>query len=573
MTRLYWFLFYRALLIVFALLWFSGIGAQAWAQFETRATSPLLPGAFSIAAGDFNNDGKLDIAVIDDNGFTVSLGNGDGTFQKAATYPATGLSIAVGDFNSDGNIDLVMANGNSTVSVYLGNGDGTFQSPKTTATTEDCRFVAVGNFNGDHNLDIVVVDGGVSVLLGNGDGTFQPPIDNNSFVGPQWLAVGDFNNDHKLDVVVVGFFGGSQNIGVLLGNGDGTLQDSLTDPLTYTPQTVATGDFNGDGNLDAVISDEFNGVTVLLGDGVGGFGPQVTYDTTSSSGGPVIVRDLRLDGKLDLAVATAISAHAGGVDVYWGNGDGTFMAAQYFASRQTGLPVVGDLNGDHLPDFVLANDIYGAVTMLNTGVVGFSPTTPLAFPAQLINTTSAPVDLTLTNGGAVDLSMSSVKVSGEFQASDTCGRTVPAGESCTISAVFRPRSPGAHTGLITLIDSASSKPQEVELTGSGTIIKVSPTNLSFGSQKVGTKSAAQIVTVTNEGSNEIAYASIGVGGSDGKDFSETNNCTGGFIQPGDACTVSVTFAPTKTGRRSGALYIAPKGTVSPQPVALTGTGT
>jgi hypothetical protein len=165
---------HRALRIVFALLCLAGIAVPTWAQFETRATNPLPFGAFSIATGDFNHDGKLDIAVVDDDGFSVSLGNGDGTFQKAVSYAATGLSIAAGDFNKDGNIDLVMANGNSSVSVYLGNGDGTFQLPKTTTTTENCRFVAVGNFNGGENLDIVVIDTPyISVLLGNGDGTLS----------------------------------------------------------------------------------------------------------------------------------------------------------------------------------------------------------------------------------------------------------------------------------------------------------------------------------------------------------------------------------------------------------------
>jgi hypothetical protein len=572
MARLSPFRLHRVLLAAVALLSFAA--APAWAQFETRATNPLFPGAFSIATGDFNHDGKLDIAVIGDNGFMVSLGNGDGTFQKPTnySYSGLGLSIAAADFNRDGKIDLVITGPGDGVSVFLGNGDGTFQAPITSSSTAGPSFVVVGDFNDDKIPDLAIIDTPyISVLLGKGDGTFQAPSDNDSFVGPQRLALGDFNNDHKLDVVVVGFFGGSQDIGVLVGNGDGTLQTSLTYPLTYVPWTVATGDFNGDGNLDAVVANDGTDVTVFLGNGDGSFQPGVTYFTTGFSG-IVIVSDLSLDGKLDLAIGNP-SSLVTGVDVFWGNGDGTFQPAQFFASGGSGLPAVGDLNGDHLPDFVLANETHGAITMLNTGVVSFSPTAPLTFPAQLINTKSAPEIVKLTNNGTAALSISSIKVSGEFQASNTCGSTVPAGESCTITGVFRPKSAGSHTGLITLVDSASAKPQEVELSGSGTIIKVAPSSLNFGSQKVGTKSEPQVVTAINEGKTQIEYSSISIGGSDKKDFSETDNCTGRFIPPGGDCKVSVTFAPTKTGTRSAALHLTLQGTVSPQPVALSGTGT
>jgi hypothetical protein len=191
-----------ALHVVLAVLCFAGIAAPAWAQFEMRATQALPNESFGVVAGDFNHDGKQDVAVIGDY-LSVLLGNGDGTFQPPVNYAALGAWIAEGDFNGDGNLDLATCDGGTSVSIFLGNGDGTFQPPTTATTTGFCRFVAVGDFNGDHKLDLVIADYYISVLLGNGDGTFQAPIDNNSFAGPQWLAVGDFNNDHKLDVIVV----------------------------------------------------------------------------------------------------------------------------------------------------------------------------------------------------------------------------------------------------------------------------------------------------------------------------------------------------------------------------------
>ena len=575
MNRLDRFRLHHAWFIVFLVFCSAAVCGNAWAQFEARAALPLPPGAFSVAAGDFNNDGKLDIVVTDDGGFSVSLGNGDGTFQKPV-FHATQLSysLAVADFNGDGNLDIVVANENlnpSTVSVYLGNGDGTFRAPINSPTTAANEFVAVGDFNGDHKVDIVVIDSPyISILLGNGDGTFKQPTDNSSFIGPQSLAVGDFNSDRKLDVVVVGFFGGSTNLAVLLGNGDGSLQDALNHPLSLEPSSVSVGDFNRDGKLDAVVADKDLNITVFLGDGNGGFGSPKNYDTTGLSGGPVVVADLNKDGKLDLAVQTA-SGSVGGVDVFWGLGDGTFEQAQFFGTAESGLPVMGDFNNDSWLDLVMVNALW-ATTALNTGSADFSPSAPLSFGLRLAGTTSPSRILKLTNLGADAMTIRSVTVSGPFQATNTCGGQLSAGSSCTFNVTFSPSRAGAQSGTITLVDSASSKPQVVELTGTGTFIEALPTSINFGSQKVGTTSGARHIAVTNTGSDAVTYNSVSVQGKNASDFSETDNCTGRSIPPDGVCQINVTFTPNKMGERTAEVEVTPKSTTAPAPVELTGTG-
>jgi hypothetical protein len=570
MTRLS-FHFHRMLCTVVALLCFAGMAAPTWAQFETRATRALANAPFALVAGDFNGDGKLDVAVTGDY-LAVMLGNGDGTFQPPVKYAGVFYSIAVADFNNDGNLDLVVAPDNNSVMVFLGNGDGTFQPPKTSHTTNACSFIVVGDFNGDNKMDIAVIDPPyVSVLLGNGDGTFGPPSDNNSFVGPQQLAVGDFNNDHKLDVAVVGFFGGSQDIGVLLGNGDGTLQNSLTYPLNYTPWYVAAADFNHDGKLDVAIGEHVNGgVMVLLGNGDGSFQPEADY-TTTGFGGQVSVADFNGDGNLDIV---AMGGFPTGVNEFLGNGDGTFRPSQFCPAVVGGGPVVGDFNGDGKPDLALLGNPSGVTTMLNTGPFDFSPTTPVTFPAQTINTGSTPATATLSNTSTVAVSISSIKASGQFHlgSGTTCQTSVGPGASCAISVVFQPQSAGAHSGLVTLVDGASSKPQVIELSGQGTDLSVSPASLRFGSQKVGTNSKPRKINVTNEGSTTVNFSGIGIGGRNYQDFTETDNC---FPQlaGGAACMITVIFDPTRTGPRSADVYLTVTAKdASPAPVMLTGTG-
>src|SRR2546422_859037 len=239
---------------------------------QTEYVAGSKNGPSGIVVSDFNGDGKPDLAVVNFGDWTawVLLGNGDGTFQPAKNiYFASGGGfpwyIAEGDFNGDGKPDLVITNyGDNSVSVLLGNGDGTFQAARTFPVGIHPGLVAVGDFNGDRKPDLVVsnVDSStVSVLLGNGDGTFLPALNFPVGPNPWYFAVGDFNLDGKLDLAVADYgcafactVSPSNTVTVLLGNGDGTFRAGPQLTVGNGPAGVAVGDFNGDGKPDLAVA-------------------------------------------------------------------------------------------------------------------------------------------------------------------------------------------------------------------------------------------------------------------------------------------------------------------------------
>jgi hypothetical protein len=340
----------------------------------------------SVAAGDFNGDGKLDLVVTnecrdffhhffcgidDDNGsVTVRLGNGNGTFGRAVISSAgngAANSVVVGDLNPDGNPDLGIASlcvGDPLFDFFgevhslIGNGDGTFNNFFTFPTFRPCpEFAAIGDFNLDGNLDLAVTyfctdppactAGAVAVFLGIGDGNFQDPVFYDGGDGPQSLSVGDFNDDGKPDLAVGDNLGGvSQTVTVLLGNGDGTFQtgEPFATPTGFSV-TFVVGDFNGDGTPDLAGASGNNRMALLLGNGDGTFQSGITTEV-SSGAGAFAAADFNCDGKLDLAISGT-----GGVTVLLGNGEGAFHAVR--GSDGTGILAVADFNGDGKPDLAI----------------------------------------------------------------------------------------------------------------------------------------------------------------------------------------------------------------------------
>jgi hypothetical protein len=481
----------RSTLIAVVLALARIFSLSAHAQFQTRAsTSTTTAYPNSLVVGDFNGDGILDLASItlpsNSGNVEILLGNGDGTFRSGATYtvglnPAYGVA---GSLRRNGTLDLVLNDGGlDNVWVMLGNGDGTFQPAVAYPTTAKSYMVALGNFTGSGNLDIAAPEGYnaqltydcncVEVLPGNGDGTFGAPITTLLPYGltAYTIVPGDFNNDGKLDVAAAGESFPNYEVAILLGNGNGSFDPDGHYLISGAPSNIATGYFTSSKKkLDLAV---VPGLDVVLGNGNGTFQAAVPYPSNTLPSW-VIAEDFDGDGKVDLVTSDVGSyeTNPAGVSVYRGNGDGTFQKGVFYhvGSDEGGWYVAaGDFNGDGKPDLVVVNQVNSIITtLLNTGVVSFSPTTPLNFKKQAVGTTSSPQSVKLTNTGTTSLRIASMKASTEFAVTSTCGSSVAAGANCTVSATFSPTKKGSQQGTITIIDSASTKPQVIELIGTGT---------------------------------------------------------------------------------------------------------
>jgi FG-GAP-like repeat/FG-GAP repeat/PASTA domain len=307
------------------------------------------------------------------------------SFAPARNY-ATGraaVSVAIGDLNGDGKLDLATANANyggaGTVSVLLNRGEGSFRAKVDYRTGRTPASVAIGDLNGDGKPDLVAANSSnhtVSVLLNRGDGSFQAKVDYRTGPTPLSAAIGDLNGDGKPDLVAANY--SNDTVSVLLNTGNGSFQASRSYATGFKPQSVAIGELTGDGKPDLAIADYGGSVSVLLNRGDGSF--QAKRDYGAASPLSVAIGDLNGDGKADLATAGSDKEVPSTVTVLLNRGNGSFQASRsYTAGPGPQSVTVGDLNGDGKPDLATGNSPSTVSVLVNRG--GGSFRTRLAYAA------------------------------------------------------------------------------------------------------------------------------------------------------------------------------------------------
>lgn len=419
--------------------------------FLAPTSLPVGSNPAGIAVGDYNSDGKADMAVVDQTTSTINLmiSNGDGTFQNSGSYSAGlgAIDAAFGDFNQDGKNDVAVVSTGGTVNVELSKGPVTssdfvlwrhnqgmtvssgtngdadqngvvddsdysmlrhqfgkplannaFAPPASYTVGAGSHAINVGDFNNDGKLDIATMNGSTaSVLLGNGDGTFQPHNDTAIPGNSTNLVVGDFDKDGYLDMATSNTLSNG-TITILKGHGDGTFAPATSVYAFSAPVYLAVGDFNHDGYDDFAVTNSYvaSSMSVIMNHGDGTYDPPHTYNIPET-GYEIQVEDFDHDGNDDFAVRGSSEYM-----VQLGNGDGTFLPAVTYAtpSGRFEMGTHGDFDGDGAVDLAYAST-GGVTVMMNAndsstnlaGAVGFK----VAAPATTTSGSAMPVTVTVVD--------------------------------------------------------------------------------------------------------------------------------------------------------------------------------
>lgn len=440
-------------------------------------------GLGSVVAADFDADGLMDLAIpsdiMDDTQVMLLLGNGTTTGFEACGNNAT--MISAGDFNNDGFLDII----NNCGEIALGAGNANFNKEIMTGSPPvgSLQSQAVADFDGDGKLDFAMADAGSNslwLLHGNGDGTFTQVSGEPSLAQfSNDVAVADLNGDGKLDLIYSDDCASPcsvNTIEILLGNGDGTFQPPISETVGNSPQSVAVGDFNGDGRLDiAVANSADNTVTILLQatpalptvtlsptsltfpvETVGTVSKTQTVTITNSGPGVLNLINIATIGQFRHNSHCGPTLNAGASCtvsvIFTPTTIGTLTGGLFVKDNAAGSPQ--------------------KVTLTGTGTaLQIAPAAGLTFDGQAVGSTSSTKSISITNVGGVTVNVSNLAISGsnsaDFSQTNTCGASIVSGGNCIIKIKFRPTAIGGRSAQVTITDDGGGSPQQVPLAGTG----------------------------------------------------------------------------------------------------------
>ncbi|HJQ26738.1 MAG TPA: FG-GAP-like repeat-containing protein [Blastocatellia bacterium] len=555
---------------------FSGGGMSAATSFTLTVSNPPFctclnftsianvsvgSGPIAMAFGDFNGDGKLDLATANTNVSNVSikLGDGAGNFSGSTTVSVGSdpASIAVADINGDGKLDFATANATPhTVSIRLGDGAGNFSSTAEVSVGSEPFPLAFGDFNGDGKLDLAAgnfAGGDVSIRLGDGAGNFsgstEVPIAEGSHM--LTLVLADFNGDGNLDFATNNSL--NNTIAIKFGDGAGNFSGSTEVSVGYNPGWIAVGDINGDGKVDFATANYFaNSVSIRLGDGAGNFS-----GSTVSVGTPTRVAfgDFNGDGKLDLAVS---SGGNNSVSIMLGDGAGNFSGPTTVSVGTFPQPlVVSDFNGDGKLDFAAANSNSNTISVRLNSCLTLAP----HINVQGNNLTIAPGDNSPSTADGTDFGSTAVtggmvthtftiqntgsgplNIFGITKGSDgrvpsftlgplTPASPIPPGSFATFTVTFDPSAAGLRTTSLNITSNDCSQSFYLFLIQGTGITNQNPV------------ARCKNVTVSTDANSCFANASIDDGSSDpdvGDTITLTQSPAGPYHTGANTVTLTVT---------------------------------
>jgi FG-GAP-like repeat/FG-GAP repeat len=568
------------------------VGASVTHASLTLFSGPTYPfgGASDtapVALARLGPGGEMDLVAVDrlvPGSIMVRLGNGDGTFGPPVDYAVSGTvtALLVADVNKDGKPDVIVVD-QEGFSVLLGNGDGTLQSARHYAPLAKAetaiRGFALGDFNGDGYPDVAFGEcatgggqppqGTLVVWLNKGDGTFAAGSTSATEWGgcPEQIVTGRFHGAGNPDDAVALEAGW---LAMHAAEGDGTLKSwqaigGLEQSTGQEGALLAAGDFNGDGNLDFVWAGIGSGVQGMLrmfaGDGKGSFGAPAETTLQPQAAGSLAVADFNQDGIDDLAVGE-LGEFFRGAEVILGTPTGKFIYGNdepLAAGKSTGTQVAtGDIDGDGYPDLVLA-DQGTLIPYLNGSLVSFnSEFVELGTVAQ--GASSADQTVTISNAGDPPLHISSVEIVPVPEAPGNApqdfaidengcsGQTLPASAGqCRITVRFTPTGPGERDAALQVNSNSPESPSFQILPGIG----VAPPSSTTPPAKRAPVAVPSLVATAEMTSAIVKGASV----------SALLTCSG---HPGASCKIALTLTVTETlkGTKMVAVSAATKRTKS-----------